>query len=300
MDFGKLPQGELDKVDFTLPPEPPLNKAVLPGVRAAVPKVYMGGTQWGIKEWVGTLYPKGTAQTKYLDEYVKQFNTVELNATHYKIYPPETVRKWAAKTAGSGFRFCPKLFQEISHAQQLSGHEDLLYAFAESVAAFEDHLGPLFMQLPERFGREREAELYGFLESLPEGLPFFAEVRHPAWFQEPQRTRLFRTLHDLRIGAVITDTAGRRDACHMYLPVRKAFIRFVANGLHPTDFSRVDAWADRLQHWLNNGLEEVYFFLHMPDEATVPQLSRYVVERLNAVCGAELQPPVWHQPPELF
>jgi uncharacterized protein YecE (DUF72 family) len=156
------------------------------------------------------------------------------------------------------------------------------------------------MQLPERLGPERENELYGFLENLPNHLPFFVELRHPGWFAERQHTSLFRNLHDLHIGAVITDTAGRRDACHMHLPVRKAFIRFVGNDLHPNDYQRIDDWAERIRHWIENGLEEVYFILHMRDEALTPQFYPYVVERLNAVCDAAIPPPVSHQAPELF
>ena len=300
MEFGKVSIAALDKTDFTLPPEPKLNQAVLTGVKAENSKLFLGASQWGVKEWVGKIYPKGTPATRFLDEYLKNFNSIELNATHYKIYPPEIIHQWAEKAADKGFRFCPKLFQEITHKGALKDHDNLLYAFLQSAEAFGEHLGLIFMQLPEWFGPERQTELYDFLESLPSGTNLFIELRHKDWFLEPQKTELFRTLQNLKVGAVITDVAGRRDCCHMHLTVRKALIRFVANSLHPTDYTRIDAWAERIRYWLDNGLEEVYFMLHVQDETFTPELSIYAAERLNEVCGADLPVPVWKAPPELF
>ncbi|MCW3073288.1 MAG: hypothetical protein JWP69_357 [Flaviaesturariibacter sp.] len=300
MEFGKVSTAALEITDFALPPEPKLNQAILTGVKAPITKLFVGASQWGVKEWVGKIYPKGTPATRFLDEYVKNFNSIELNATHYKIYPPETIQKWAERAADKHFRFCPKLFQEITHKGALKDHDNLLYAFLQSAEAFGEHLGSIFMQLPEWFGPERQTELYDFLEALPPGTDFFIEVRHKDWFLEPQQTELFRTLQDLNVGAVITDVAGRRDCCHMQLTVKKALIRFVANSLHPTDYTRIDAWAERIRYWLDNGLQEVYFMLHVQDETFTPELSIYATERLNEVCRLNLPVPVWKAPPELF
>jgi hypothetical protein len=52
-------------------------------------------------------------------------------------------------------------------------------------------------------------------------------------------------------------------------------VRFVGNGLHPTDFARIDAWASRLANWCAHGLRQVYFFTHEPDNLLAPDLAAY-------------------------
>jgi Protein of unknown function DUF72 len=95
----------------------------------------------------------------------------------------------------------------------------------------------------------------------------------------------------LKIGAVITDTAGRRDYCHMHLTIPKTFVRFVGNSLHKTDFPRIDAWVKRVKYWLANGIQEIHFFVHMHDEATSPELTVYLAEKLNKACKLNLPVP---------
>ncbi len=53
MEFGRVPDDELNKVDFSLPIEPAFNKTVLKGKPAKNPKVYLGCAKWGRQEWVG-------------------------------------------------------------------------------------------------------------------------------------------------------------------------------------------------------------------------------------------------------
>ena len=42
MEFGRVPETELDHINFTLPAEPAFNQQVLKGKRVASPKVYLG------------------------------------------------------------------------------------------------------------------------------------------------------------------------------------------------------------------------------------------------------------------
>ena len=84
MDFGRVSENELKNIDFSLPPEPSMNQLVLKSKKAKEPEVYIGCAKWGRKEWIGKLYPKGTKDANFLDEYVKHYNSIELNATHYK------------------------------------------------------------------------------------------------------------------------------------------------------------------------------------------------------------------------
>jgi hypothetical protein len=110
------------------------------------------------------------------------------------------------------------------------------------------------------------------------------------------RKELFNTLYLQKTGAVITDTAGRRDCAHMYLTVPKAFVRFVANSLHPSDYVRLDAWVERIINWIEQGLQELYFFVHMEDELYSPELIIYLTDKLNAACGLQLLQPKFIEP----
>ena len=81
MEFGRIPEEELDKIDFKLPPDPLFNTQILEGKAMADPKVYVGCAKWGRVEWVGKIYPPKTKEKNFLGEYVHHYNSIELNAT---------------------------------------------------------------------------------------------------------------------------------------------------------------------------------------------------------------------------
>jgi len=294
MKFGKLPENELDTVDFSLPAEPAGNVKILGGSKNNRASVHIGCPQWGVPGWVGKIYPAKAKEKEFLANYVQHFNCIELNATHYKIYDQTAISRWAEKANGRDFLFCPKMYQGVTHLGSLMGKAGMITDFLQGIKVFDQHLGPVFMQLSDSFAPNRKEELFTFLRSLPTDISFFLEVRHPDWFAQPAvRKELFNTLYLNKTGAVITDTAGRRDCAHMYLTVPNAFVRFVANSLHRTDYTRIDAWVERIQNWINNGLQNLYFFVHMPDELYSPELIVYLTGKLHASCGLQLPKPVF-------
>jgi uncharacterized protein YecE (DUF72 family) len=288
MDFGRVPENELSDVNFALPKDPEGNKKILDKAgKTDSPQIYVGCAKWGRKEWVGKIYPPKTKDAQFLDEYVKHYNSIELNATHYRVSAPD-IKKWNSKVGSKDFLFCPKVPQSISHfssAFQKPGTQEQLDDFLAAVSEFKEHLGPIFLQVSDKFGPVKKKELYAFLATLPKDVKWFFEVRHPAWFaDEAEKKELFNTLYKLNIGSVITDTAGRRDCCHMHLTTPTTFIRFVGNSLHETDYTRIDEWVKRIKKWTEEGLKELYFFMHMHDEAKSPELSLYLAEQLNKKC----------------
>ena len=293
MDFGKISAEELKIANLCLPTDPKENTNVLGGRRVASPKVYVGCAKWGRTEWIGKIYPPATKEAKFLDHYVEHYNSIELNATHYKIYPPEAIQKWVEKAKGKDFFFCPKVPQTISHYSSFVNIEDKTNSFLEGILAFGNHLGPVFLQVSDKFSPKRKESLFKYLESLPRDMQFFLEVRNPEWFSKDESEKLVNTLTKLNVGYIITDTAGRRDCVHMYLTVPKAFIRFVGNSLDATDYLRIDAWVDQIKLWLDNGLEELYFFMHMHDETYSPELSSYLINKLNTECELSLKEPLF-------
>ena len=294
MEFGRVRPEELSEVDFSLPPDPELTITTLKASKNKQPlQVHVGCAKWGRKEWVGKIYPPKTKDADFLDEYVKHFDCIELNATFYNIYPAATINKWKDKAnTNPGFKFCPKFSQSISHIRRLKNAEEITTTFYEGILAFGDKLGPLFLQLGENFTPKSFPELKAYLEHLPKDVPVFVEVRHKEWFADNEaRENLFGLLHRLNMGAVITDASGRRDCVHMTLPTPHAFIRFVGNSLHPTDYSRVDEWVERIKHWREMGLQSVWFFMHQHDERYSPELCDYVTEKLNKELNLDLHRP---------
>src|SRR3954470_23510641 len=136
MEFGRLEIAELEKSDLGLPPDPAFNKKILKGKPAAKPKVYVGCAKWGRPEWVGKIYPPKTKEKDFLEHYVNHYNSIELNATHYKIWGAAGIQKWADKAKGKDFKFCPKMFQGVTQRGSLKGKDFILNEYLRGIVAF--------------------------------------------------------------------------------------------------------------------------------------------------------------------
>lgn len=283
MEFGKLQ--ELNDTDFTLPPDPAANETLFHQLlNASAPPAgtaYIGATGWSMPEWKGKVYPARAKTADFLYHYTRQFNTIELNTTHYRIPDAAMIQKWYDQSAPD-FKFCPKVLQRISHAADLGINTPLIAAFCDSLGGLKEKLGPCFLQLPPYFGPEKVALLESFLKKF--SLPLAVELRHESWFGQAEHfNRVFELLEAYDVSTVITDVAGRRDVAHMRLTNSKVLVRFVGNNLHPTDYTRLDDWVSRLKKWFANGLSEVFFFTHEPDNVFAPDLAVYLFEQLNEI-----------------
>ena len=292
MDFGRL--SDLRYVDFRLPPDHPATAAVLARARAAAPAppgVYVGCPIWTNKAWLGSYFPAGIKEADYLHYYARQFNSIELNTTHYRIPDAPTVRRWRDAVPPT-FRFCPKLPQSISHERQLYNADDLTLTFCRAISELGERLGRAFLQLPPYFGPESLPRLERYLLDFPPGVPLAVELRHPGWFADAGLlASVAAMLEALDKTLVISDVAGRRDVLAMRLTTPVAFIRFNGHGLAPSDYQRADAWAVRLAEWLAAGLHTAYLFVHQRDILHSPVWARYFLERLHQLTGLVVEPP---------
>lgn len=291
MKFGKLE--DISNVDFSLPNNHIHNNKRLENLpkKTVKPVVFVGCTGWSMKEWVGRVYPKGTKSADYLKHYVKQFNTIELNTTHYRIPNEATILKWKS-TAPDDFQFCPKIPQSISHSRDLGRSDENLLRFCDVIGGLEEKLGCSFMQLPPYFGYERLPILEDFFKRFPTHIPLAIEVRHENWFDNlAHLDALTELCQHYNIAIVMTDVAGRRDVLHQRLTNNTAMIRFVGNGLHDTDYQRIDAWISRLIEWFEQGLHQVYFFSHQPDNLLAPEMTEYFVQKMAAAYDVIIRGP---------
>lgn len=295
MKFGSVTNPET--VDFTLPKDHKDTKRVLNLVKDDnEPEIFVGCAKWNRADLKG-FYPRGTKDE--LEYYSSQFNSIELNATFYRIFPPEQFEKWREKTP-SNFKFFPKLNQEISHWKRLNQVKEVVDNYLYSAVNLQEKLGTIFLQMHNNFAPKDFNRVVSFIEGWPKEIPLAVEFRHTDWYNDPTVSEeLFQLLESNNISNVIVDTAGRRDLMHMRLTNPTAFVRYVGAN-HPTDYTRLDDWIERLKTWKAQGIKEIDFFIHQNIEKESPLLSAYFIKQLNAELGAQLKVPNEAQQQNLF
>lgn len=274
MKFGRSNE-PIEQIDFSLKPLKFLHKGKSTQDSTKKMNIYFGAPKWGIKEWVGKIYPEKTAQKNYLNEYSKQFNAIEMNSMYYRLPSLESVDKWKSQVS-EDFKFCPKVPQGISHyggLKDLGKIKDLKLV----LNAFGSNLGITFLQLHESFAPKNEATLKFFLDQMKD-FDIAVELRHHDWFEQEE---LFKWLAARDISTVITDASGRRDVAHMIITSENVMVRWLGNNLHKTDYKRIDDWVVKISELMNNGITNLYFFPHEPNDILCPEITSHFIKKIN-------------------
>ena len=247
---------------------------------------FLGCPGWGLKSWVGRLFPPGTKHTDFLARYAEVFNTVEGNTTFYALPPPDVVARWDEQTP-PGFRFCFKFPRTISHDRLLVDAATETAEFLDRVAPLGDKLGTLFLQLPPRFGPEHLPRLRDFLATLPAGFQYAVELRHELFFAGgPEEDDAVELLRERGIDIVIMDARGLHAGSTLALldvrqrkpnlPVvmrataARPFVRCVPHERFGEHVELVEPWARQIAQWIATG-KTPYFFMHAPDDTFAPE-----------------------------
>ena len=158
------------------------------------PTLRIGTSSWSSDDWRGAFYPHGAEPSSYLAHYATQFDTVECDATFYRIPSERTVNGWRDRTP-PGFLFAAKLPREISHDLGLVDCEKPLREFVSVMARLGDKLGPILAQFayvakgkdPDEYvsGADFRRRLASFLEIWPREHHLAVEVRNASWLAPP-------------------------------------------------------------------------------------------------------------------
>ncbi len=286
MKFGSVEHPEL--IDFTLPKDHKDTKRVLNLVKDDnVPEIYIGCAKWNKADLKG-FYPRGTKDE--LVYYSSQFNSIELNATFYRLFSAEQFSTWYDKTPAN-FKFFPKLNQEISHWKRLNEVEEVVKNYLYNASNLKEKLGTVFLQMHNNFAPKDFDKVVAFIEKWPKSIPLAVEFRHTDWYNDASVSKeLYQLLETNNISNVIVDTAGRRDLMHMRLTNATAFVRYVGAN-HSSDYNRLDNWIERIKLWTEQGIKEIDFFIHQNIEKESPLLSAYFIKQLNSELGYNLKIP---------
>lgn len=139
--------------------------------------------------------PPGSA----LARYASVFDFVEINASFYRQFSPETYTKWAGEVP-KDFGFAVKMHRLITHFTRLKKPE-LLEPFFAGVSGLGEKLSVVLVQLPPSLACDATvaAAFFDALRAVYAG-PAACEPRHDSW-REPAAAAL---LAAHRIGLVRT------------------------------------------------------------------------------------------------
>jgi uncharacterized protein YecE (DUF72 family) len=184
--------------------------------------IWIGCSGWVYKHWRGSFYPEGLPQKRWFDRYAEEFDTVEINASFYRVPLASTFDGWRDK-APPGFRYAVKANRFITHLKKLLDCEEATDRFIELARRLAEKLGPILYQLPPSLQKDLK-RLDAFLKRLHADLEQVVEFRHTSWYDEEVLALLDR--HG--VGFVAHDLKGLKSP--MWASGRTAYVRFHGSG----------------------------------------------------------------------
>ncbi len=143
--------------------------------------IRIGTSGWVYADWRGRFYPEKLAQRHWLGYYAERFDTVELNATTYRLPKPEQVERWCTAVPPH-FIYTLKLSRLITHRKSLPQRVDeFIENYMQRAACFhQDKVAQILVQFPPFLQRDDE-HLRRFLDKLPDRHRYVVEFRNPSW-----------------------------------------------------------------------------------------------------------------------
>jgi uncharacterized protein YecE (DUF72 family) len=239
--------------------------------------VLIGCSGWNYQHWRnGVFYPPRLPPRRWLEFYARHFDTVEVNATFYRLPRRDSVASWVEHTPAD-FIFAVKASRYLTHLKRLTDLGQGLRRFYDRIEplARSPKLGPVLWQLPANFHRDDE-RLAHALDALPRGRHCF-EFRHKSWFVEG----VYELLRRHGVALVIGDTPEREFQTHE-LTAGWTFLRFHhgTRGRNSNYSEReLEEWARRIEGWARK--VEVYAYFNNDRNGYAVRNGLWLRERLG-------------------
>jgi uncharacterized protein YecE (DUF72 family) len=215
----------------------------------------IGCSGWNYQHWSEIFYPPGLPESRWLEHYARTFDTVELNASFYRLPTRVAAERWVAATPPD-FVFAVKASRYLTHVKRLRETGKGLALLRERIEPLSSagKLGPILWQLPENFHRDDD-RLGGALAELGEGRHCF-EFRHASWFV-PEVLALLRE----RDAALVIADHPERPFQLLELTTDWTFVRLHQGRGRDGNYTpaQVKEWAARVRRWRTAGDVYVYF-----------------------------------------
>jgi uncharacterized protein YecE (DUF72 family) len=224
-------------------------------------KYYVGCSGWYYEHWCNTYYPRGLTRTKWLHHYSRDFPTVEINNSFYRLPSEKSFTNWK-DSVPDDFVFSVKASRYVTHIKRLKDSASAVNTFVSRAHFLGSKLGPLLYQLPPNMRRD-DRILEDFLAALPQGYYHVLEFRHRSWFDDA----VFRLLRRYNVGVCVFDMLGFISP--LVATSNLAYIRFHGSArLYSSYYSEeeLSRWATDIL-LLGKQVEVVYIYFNNDAEA---------------------------------
>jgi uncharacterized protein YecE (DUF72 family) len=241
---------------------------------------WIGCSGWSYDDWRGRLYPEREPKRRWLELYASHFDTVEVNATFYRLPNRDAVRRWVDQTP-DGFVFTVKASRYLTHVKRLGDVRSGVERFYERLEPLTraGRLSPVLWQLPEQFHRDDD-RLGRWLAQLPDGL-HTVEFRHPSWFTPEVLDQLRRHRVALTIGDHPQRPFQLLEATAPWMFIRFHYGSRGRDGNYSA--SELDEWADRIAEWRR--AHEVYAYFNNDWRGFAPANADALRRKLDSRAG---------------
>lgn len=146
--------------------------------------LYIGTSGFSYPDWIGPFYPENSKKGNLLYLYARQFNTVEINSSYYRI-PPASVFYHLQRKVPDNFKFTVKANQGMTHVREKN--QEIFQEFKASLQPLLDNakLGCVLAQFPYSFHYNRSNRDYlSYLKEKTGNFPLVVEFRNAYWIRE--------------------------------------------------------------------------------------------------------------------
>lgn len=204
---------------------------------------FIGCSGYYYREWKGQFYPAELPSTKRLRYYTEHFNTIEINATFYRMPTLKSLGKWYNDTP-EDFAFTVKANKLFTHFKKMRGIQQEQSDFYDTCfTALKDKLRCILYQFPASVKySEQMLEAIMSMSNVP--VLHAIEFRDMSWWREDVYAAL------LAAGMVFVNVSlpGMED---VFVPeARTNYLRFHGKPvLYKSGYGRegLQSWADHLK-----------------------------------------------------
>jgi uncharacterized protein YecE (DUF72 family) len=238
--------------------------------------LHIGCSGWRYWKWRDSYYA-GVPQPDWFEHYLKDFDTVEINASFYSWPTVAGVQAWRRQSGDRNFVYTVKVCELITHVKRFKATKTLINDFGLIADILGAQMGCFLFQLPPSY-RYTRARLNAIVSQLDPARRNVVEFRHASWWNKD----VYRAFREA--GIIFCSCSGPKLPDELIRTADEVYIR-----LHgPKRWYRHDYSDDELLEWAKkikaSGAKRAWIYFNNDNDAHAPK-NAMVLRRLLAGFG---------------